>query len=182
MAGRILNHWTTREVPQAPVLKGQGTSGPSLTPDPVGSLLSTRPCHQQMRISMVMPSSPLPIPPDALKWGVSGLAPPSPIVRGSYPLDHELLVRFTFASLVQGVSSVQFSSVTQLCLTLCDPMDCSMPGFPVRHQLLEFTQTQVHRVSDAIQPSHPLSPPSPPTFNLSQNQVAKVLEFQLQHR
>ena len=76
--------------------------------------------------------------------------------------------------------------------TLCDPMDCSMPGFPVHHQLLEFVQTHVHRVSDAIQPSHPLSSTSP-TFSLSQHQglfqwvssshqVAKVLEFQLQHQ
>ena len=65
---------------------------------------------------------------------------------------------------------VQFSSVTQSCLTLCDPMDCITLGFPVHHQLQELTQTHVHRVGDAIQPSHPLSPPSPPTFNLSQNQ------------
>ena len=63
------------------------------------------------------------------------------------------------------------SSVSQSCLTLCDPMDCSMPGFPVHHQLLELAQTHVHRVSDAIQPSHPLSSPSPPAFNLSQNRV-----------
>ena len=87
-------------------------------------------------------------------------------------------------------SSVQFSSVTQSCLTLCDPMDCSTPGLPVHHQLLEFTHTHVHGVGDAIQPSHPLSSPSPPAFNLSQHQglfkrvsslhqVAKVLEFQL---
>ena len=66
--------------------------------------------------------------------------------------------------------TVQFSSVTQLCLTLCDPMDCSMPGLPVHHQLLELTQTHVHRVGDAIQPSHSLSSPSPPSFNLSQHQ------------
>ena len=90
-------------------------------------------------------------------------------------------------------SSVQFSSVAQLCQTLCDPMDCSTPVFPVHHQLPEFTQTHVHHVSDAIQPSHPLSSPSPPTFNLSQHQclfqwiisshqVAKVLELQLQHQ
>ena len=58
--------------------------------------------------------------------------------------------------------SIQFSSVTQSCPTLCDPMNCSMPGLPVHHQLLEFTQTHVHRVSDAIQPSHPLLSPSPP--------------------
>ena len=68
------------------------------------------------------------------------------------------------------ISSVQFSSVSQLCPTLCDPMNCSMPGLPVHHQLLEFTQTHVHWVSDAIQPSHPLSSPSPPAPNPSQLQ------------
>ena len=67
--------------------------------------------------------------------------------------------------------SVQFSSVTQLCSTLCDPMDYSRPGFPVHHRPLEFTQTHVHRVGDAIQPSHPLSSPSPPAFNLSSIRV-----------
>ena len=61
----------------------------------------------------------------------------------------------------------QFSSVTQLCPTLCNPMDCSMPGLPVHHQLLEFAQTHVHWVSDAIQPSHPLPSPSSPAFTLS---------------
>ena len=65
---------------------------------------------------------------------------------------------------------VQFSSVAQSCPTLCDPMDCSMPGLPVHHQLLEFAQIHVHRIGDAIQPSHPLSSPSPPAFNLSQHQ------------
>ena len=65
---------------------------------------------------------------------------------------------------------VQFSSVTQSCPTLCNPMDCSLPGFPVCHQLLEFTQTHLHWVGDAIQPSDPLLPPSPPAFNLSQHQ------------
>ena len=87
----------------------------------------------------------------------------------------------------------QFRSVTQPGPTLCNHMDLSTPGLPVHHQLLEFTQTHVHWVSDAIQPSHPLSFPSPPAFNLSQHQglfkwvssshqVAKVLEFQLQHQ
>ena len=66
--------------------------------------------------------------------------------------------------------SVQFSSLAQLCLTLCDPMNRSMPGLPLHHQLPEFTQTHVHRVSDAIQPSHLLSSPSPPAPNLSQHQ------------
>ena len=64
----------------------------------------------------------------------------------------------------------QFNSVTQSCATLCHRMDCSTPGFPVHHQLPEIIQPHVHRVSDAIQPSHPLSPPSPPAFNLSQHQ------------
>ena len=64
----------------------------------------------------------------------------------------------------------QFSSVAQSCPTLCDPMTCSTPGLPVHHQLLEFTQTHVHRVGDAIQPSHPLSSPSPPALNPSQHQ------------
>ena len=92
-----------------------------------------------------------------------------------------------------GTCNTQFSSVAQSCPTLCNPMDCSTPGFPVHHQLPEHTQTHVHHVDDAIQPAHPLSSPSPPTFNLSQNQglfkwvssshqVAKVLEFQLQHQ
>ena len=67
-------------------------------------------------------------------------------------------------------SSFQFISVTQSCLILCDPMDYSTPGLPVHHQLLEFTQTHAHWVSDAIQPSHPLSSLSPPAFNLSQHQ------------
>ena len=66
--------------------------------------------------------------------------------------------------------TVQFSSVTQSCLTLCDPMDCSTPGFPVHYQFPELTQSHVHQVTDAIQPSHPLSFPSPPAFNLSQHQ------------
>ena len=87
----------------------------------------------------------------------------------------------------------QVSSVAQSCPTLCDPVNRSMPSLPVHHQLPEFTQTPVHRVSDAIQPFQPLSSPSPPAPNPSQHQglfqwvnssrkVAKVLEFQLQYR
>ena len=70
----------------------------------------------------------------------------------------------------KGKRKVQFSSVAQSCPTLCDPMNCSMPGLPVHHQLLEFTQTHVHRVGDAIQPSHPLPFHSPPAPNPSQHQ------------
>ena len=67
-------------------------------------------------------------------------------------------------------TGIQFSSVTQSCPTPCDPMNHSTPGLTVHHQLPEFTQTHVHQVSNAIQPSHPLLSPSPPTFNLSQHQ------------
>ena len=97
---------------------------------------------------------------------------------------------FNFMAVITTCSDFQFSSVAQSCLTLCDPMNRSTPGLPVHHQLPEFTQTHVHRVSDAIQPSQPLSSPSPPAPNPSQHQslfqwvsssheVAKVLEFQL---
>ena len=71
---------------------------------------------------------------------------------------------------VSVTSSVQFSSVALSCPILCDPMNCSTPGLPVYHHLLEFTQTHVHRVGDAIQPSHPLSSPFPPAPNPSQHQ------------
>ena len=94
---------------------------------------------------------------------------------------------------VTAFSYIQFGSVAQSCLTVCDPMNGRTPGLPVHHQLTEFTQTHVHWVGDTIQPSHPLSSPSPPALNLSQHQglfswvssshqVAKVLEFQLQHQ
>ena len=89
--------------------------------------------------------------------------------------------------------AVMLISSVQWYPTLCDPMDCKTPGLPDHHQLPEFTQTHAHWVGDVIQPSHPLSSPSPPAFNLSQHQglfqwissshqVAKVLEFQLQHQ
>ena len=103
----------------------------------------------------------------------------------------------TPAAKARGMSSSLIrelrSHMLQSYRTLCDPKDCSMPGLPVHQYLSEVTQTHVHQVSDAIQPSHPLSSPSPPTFNLSQHQglfkwvtssqkVAEVLEFQLQHQ
>ena len=93
----------------------------------------------------------------------------------------------------ESVLHIRFSSVAQSCPTLGDPMDCSTPGLHIHHQLLEFTQTHVHWIGGAIQPSHPLSCPFPPAFNLSQHQglfqgvssshqVAKALEFQLQQQ
>ena len=108
-------------------------------------------------------------------------------------------VKFTLLSMNQNLeiwlvlAIVQFSSIAQSCLILCNPMNRSMPGLPVDHQLLEFTKTHVHRVGDAIQPFHPLSSPSPPAPNPSQHQglfqwvnsshkVGNVLEFQPQHQ
>ena len=108
-----------------------------------------------------------------------------------FGLFHLIVLQFLYMSDLLWVwVSVQFSSVAQSCPTLFDPMNRSTPGLPVHHQLLEFTQTHVHQVSDAIQPSRPLSSPSPPAPNPSQHQslfqwvnpsqeVAKVLEFQL---
>ena len=102
---------------------------------------------------------------------------------------------FSYSALQENIivlaTSVQFSSVAQSCPTLCNPMNCSTPGLPVHYQLPEFTQTHVHWVGDAIQPSHPLSSPSPPAPNPLQHQslfqwvnssheVGKVLEFQFQ--
>ena len=95
--------------------------------------------------------------------------------------------------MAHGILVLQFSSVAQSCLTLCDPMDRSMPGLSVHDQLSKLAQTHVYQVGDAIQPSHPLSSPSPTIFNFSQHQglflwvssshqVAKVLEFQLQNQ
>ena len=114
--------------------------------------------------------------------------------KQSFPVSH------TTSPSTGNPSTLYFSLVTIFTVqfncsevSICDPMDCSTPGFPLHHQLPELTQTHVHWVGNAIQPSHPLSSPSPPTFNLSQHQglfqwvsssyqVAKVLEFQLQHQ
>ena len=90
-----------------------------------------------------------------------------------YPTYHAIIFSCVLAwgcLRVLSLEVLQFSSVTQLCPILCDPMDCNTPGFPVHHQLPELAQTQVHQVDDAIQPSHSLFSHSPPTFNLSQHQ------------
>ena len=113
----------------------------------------------------------------------------STLLHPFYQLHNTSQYNFFF----NGCFLTQFSSVAQSCLTLCNSMTCSMPGFPVHHQLPELAQTHVHWVGDAIQPSHTLSSPSPPDLNLSQHQglfqwvsslhhVAIVLEFQLQHQ
>ena len=116
------------------------------------------------------------------------------LIISTYSLDaHSSMCALNIQAVLELLWFGQFSSVAQSCLTHCNPMDCSMPGSPVHHQLPELTQTHVHWVGDAIKPSHPLSSPSPPTFNLSQHQdlfkwvtslhqVAKVLEFQLWHQ
>ena len=92
------------------------------------------------------------------------------IIFDPYMNAHLALLKIAINLHFEGCVFYQIRSVTQSCLTLCDPMNRSMPGLPVHHQLPEFTQTHVHRVSDAIQPSHPLSSPSSPSFNLSQHQ------------
>ena len=90
-----------------------------------------------------------------------GFEPVSPVLAGEF---------FTAEPPWKHQNMHQFSSVAQSCATLCDPRNRSMPGLPVHHQLPEFTQSHVHRVRDAIQPSHPLSSPSPPALNPSQHQ------------
>ena len=141
-----------------------------------------------------MPSPPGDVPDPGIKsaslclllWQESSLtlAPPGKLILWDFQC---------YFSPKGIVTSVQFSSVTQSCLTLCNPMDHSTPGFTIHHQLPELAQTHVLRIGDAIQPSHPLSSPSPPAFNLSQHQglfkwiiywhqMAIVLEFQLQHQ
>ena len=127
---------------------------------------------------------------------------PRPCALGVQSLSHcitmkvptpHLLFPFIYWWICGLFLCLQFSSVAQSCLTLCDPMNCSMPGLPVHHQLTESTQTHVHRVGDTIQPSHSLSSSSSPALNLCQHQglfkwvssshqVAKGLEFQLQHQ
>ena len=143
------------------------------------SLSITNP-WSSLKLMSIQPSHPLSSP-----------SPPAP-----NPSQHQGLFQWFNSShevakvLEFTQDSVQFRSAAQSCPTLCDPMNRSTPGLPVYHQLLEFTQTHVHQVSDATQPSHPLSSPSPPAPNRSQHQslfqwvnslheVAKVLEFQL---
>ena len=108
------------------------------------------------------------IPSNHLILCRSLLLPPS-VIPSIRVFSSELALHIRWPKELQH-QSIQFSLVTQSCPTLCDPMDRSTPGLPVHHQLPELTQTHVHRVGDAIQPSHPLSFPSPPTFNLSQHQ------------
>ena len=125
--------------------------------------------------------------PDLLNWELRGWSPEICVFTCAHPPYTRVSYTVKFEN---HCPSVQLSWVSQSCPTLCDPMNRSTPGLPVHHQLPEFTQTHVHRVSDAIQPSHPLSSPSPPVLNPSQHQslfqwvnssheVAKVLEFQL---
>ena len=91
-------------------------------------------------------------------------------IQPSHPCRPLLLPPSIFPSIRESFPLIQFSLVVQTCPTLCDPMNCSKPRLPVHHQLPEFAQTHVHHISDAIQPSHPRSSPSPPAFNLSQHQ------------
>ena len=102
------------------------------------------------------------------KKGLNDLDNHNSVVTHLEPGILECKVKCNLGSI--SLNKIQFSSVTQLCPTLCNPMNCSMPGLHVHHELLEFTQTHVHQVGDAIQPFHPLSSPSPPALNPSQHQ------------
>ena len=137
-------------------------------------------CQASLSFTECWSGLPFSPPGDLSDPGIKPLSPESPALADGF---------FTIWEATTG--DYQFNSVAQSCLTLCHPMDCSTPGFPVHYQLPELDQTHVHQVGDAIQPSHPLSSSSPPAFNLSQHQglfklvsssqqVAKVLEFQLQ--
>ena len=148
------------------------------------------------KITFLMLNWPSPFPKGP--WWLPRLAltrslPSSLVLTSLIPkavLWKKIIIILSF-TLLENQGSVQFSSVTQSCLTLCDPMDCSAPGLPVHHQLLEFTQTHVRWTGDAIQPSHPLLSPTSLVFNLSQpqglfqwvsssHQMAKVLKIEQQ--
>ena len=107
-----------------------------------------------------------------LSYGMQDLVPWVGIEPRPLALEHRVLATGPSGKFLEFYFKqvYQFSLVVQSCPTLHDPMDCSTPGLPVHHQLSELTQTHVHQISDAIQPSHPLSSPSPPAFNLSQHQ------------
>ena len=142
-----------------------------------------------LKVSAMAPHS------STLAWRIPGTGEPGELPSmGSHRVGHDWSdLALAKVSANSRYSLVQISSVTQLCLTLCDPVNCSRPGLTVHHQLPEFTQTRVHWVGDAIQTFHPLSSHSHPSLNLSQHQglfkwvssshqVAKVLEFQFQHQ
>ena len=170
--------WTAAQLPCASLSPGVCPSGQWYHPTISSSVVPFSSWPQSFPASGSFPVSQL-FTSGGQSTGASASASVLPInIQGWFPL---------------GLTSFQFSSVTQSCPTLCDPMNCSTPGLPVHHQLPESTQTHVHGVGDAIQPSHPRLSPSPPTLNLSQyqgllkwvrslHQVAKVLEFQLQHQ
>ena len=110
-----------------------------------------------------------------LPWPPPGALPdpgiePASLTSPALLADSLLLSCWGEARYIAHYVNIQFSSVVQPCLTLCDPMGCSTASFPVHHQLPELAQTHVHQVSDDIQPSHALLFPSPPAFNLSQHQ------------
>ena len=141
----------------------------------------------------ILPQSLIVDLPSCLNPLALGWNPPARLVKSLQCLPNLFILEGLSSKFFISLISDQFSSVTQSCPTLCNPMNRSTPGLPVHHQLPEFTQSHVHWVSDAIQPSHPLSSPSPPAPNASQHQglfqwvnssheVAEVLEFQLQHQ
>ena len=135
--------------------------------------------HLSIKASLVAQMAKNPAAMQETPWRREGLLTPVFLpgefhgqrsLVGYSPRGHKESATTEQLTLSLSVQSVQFSSVAQSCPTLCDPMNCSTPGLPVHHHLPEFTQTHVHQVCDAIQPSHPLSSPSPPALNPSQHQ------------
>ena len=133
-------------------------------------LITFLPRSKHLLISWLQSPSAVILEPPKIKSDTVSIVSPSIFheVMGPYAM---ILVFWMLSFEADFFTSVQFSSVTQLCPTLCDPMNHSTPGLPVHHQLSEFTQTHVNRVGDAIQPSHPLSSPSPPAPNPSSIRV-----------
>ena len=128
--------------------------------DPMNYIACQAACSMGFSRQEYWSELPCPPPGDIPNLGVESKSLMSPSLAGR---------SFTTSITCESPPN-QFSSVTQSCPTLCSPMDCSIPGVPVHHQLPELAQTHVYRVGDAVQLSHPLSSPSPPAFNLSQLQ------------
>ena len=159
---------------------------------PLSSCLQSFPASGSFAMSQFFPNRPIESTQAHWKFqkGLLGVEVDKNILNSTWNNKGPGSANVTLRNMNKFGESLQFSCSV---MSDCDPMHCSMPGLPVHHQLLEFTQTHVHRVSDAIQPSHPLSSPSPPALILSQHQglfkqvssshqVAKILEFQLQHQ
>ena len=167
-----------------------GFSEPFCIPGVILAHLYSRDSCMITFFSQVTTKTEIQIPPGVMDIGTAKTS--HSLDNVNYAKPYHSIFFHLLTKLTPAFVFSQISSVAQSCPTLCNPVTCRMPGLPVHHQLPEFTQTHFHRVSDAIQPSHPLLSPAPPAPSPSQHQslfqgvnssheVAKVLEFQLQH-